>query len=250
MLIDRILGALMTLALVCASVLHGAPAIAGAADERVARGPAQAEMSLRPTPLGESILPLVEAFNADRERARFVAILSPTCGACRHGAEAIARSLLRDGASDVAVFIVWAPMLPPDNEAAARQASDLLEGPGVHQFYDPDRRVGTMFRADVFPRAAEQMLKSLPPDHYLSETLSGRSNDTPEWDIYMFFPRGQEWSDTAPSPIHWIRQVARVADEQEELLSVMWRDSYSQPPIEGSLPDHLRDLAGVIAETK
>ena len=197
--------------------------------------------------LSGSIESFLSAFNADVNIPRFVAILSPTCGACRHGAEAIKETLsgdARDG--KLRLFVVWAPMLAPDNDASALEAVGLFSGVAVSQFYDPDRRLGDVFRKDVFPRAADEMRQSLPHGHYLEASLAGRSNDTPEWDIYMFFDAATVWTSATPRPRHWVRQIARVQKGQGGLISVMWKDSYALLPKEGLLADQLREMARVI----
>jgi hypothetical protein len=194
--------------------------------------------------LSESIEPFVSAFNANANVPRFVAILSPTCPACRHGADAIKETLAGDARDEsVRLFIVWAPMLAPDDEAAAREAVSLFAGMSVVQFYDPERRVGEAFRKEVFPRAADEMRQSLPSGHYLEESLAGRSNEVPEWDVYMFFTTATLWNSAAPRPIHWVRQIARVRKDEEGLISVMWKDSYALPPKEGRLADQLKEIA-------
>ena len=173
--------------------------------------------------LSGSIEPFVSAFNADGKIPRFVAILSPTCGACLHGAEAIKETLSRDARDGrLRLFVVWAPMLAPDNDAAAREAVNLFSGLAVSQFYDPERRLGDTFRKDVFPRAADEMRESLPHGHYLEPSLAGRPNDAPEWDIYMFFDAATAWTSLTPRPGHWVRQIARVQKGQEDPISVMW----------------------------
>lgn len=226
-----------------------APSPLGAADP--ARSSEGAAMGDQPTSLNKGIQPLIDAFNNRRDQTRFVAILSPTCAACLHGAEAIQRTVLENGSQRAAtVLIVWTPMLAPDNEDAALESSRLLRGPHLHQFYDPGRRVGRLFRKGVFPRAREEMLNSLPPDHYMQDPLLRRSDDLPEWDIYMFFTPGQVWSGTVPEPAHWLRQAARIPDARGGLQSVMWRDSYSRPPLEGSLEEQLRELANLMVDNE
>jgi len=60
--------------------------------------------------LVQDAAPVIAAFNAVKDRPRFLAILSPTCSACVHGAEAIKAAVLPAGDA-VEVFVVWAPML-------------------------------------------------------------------------------------------------------------------------------------------
>jgi hypothetical protein len=236
----------LVLILTCTATARGNPAA-----HPGSRSPSRDAISLDPTnvkieegliSLFESTQPLESAFNADKTTPRFLAILSPTCPACRHGVEAIKDTLAADALEDnLRLHVVWTPMLEMDTEEAARAAAQLFSGLPVTQFYDPERRVGKAFRKDVFPRSADQMRQSLPPGHYLEASLKGRSNDDPEWDIYMFFDMTAGWTSATPRPAHWVRQIARVQMGEGGLVSVMWKDSYAALPIEGDLADQLRD---------
>ena len=189
--------------------------------------------------LADGITPLVSAFNAAEAQARFLTILSPTCSACVHGAEAVKAAVLSAGA-DRDVFVVWAPMLAADDAAAASRASATLAAPRVRQFWDPARLVGTSFRKDVFPDAASRMRSSVPADHPMAEHLAHREDAQPEWDIYMFYDAGEQWGHGAPAPASWVRQTARMQRDGEGLVSLMWIDDYARPPVEGSLVEYLR----------
>lgn len=87
--------------------------------------------------LSPGATPLRSAFNAAKHRPRFLAILSPTCSACVHGAEAIKAAVLPT-VDAVEVFVVWAPMLEGDDGAAAASSSRIVAGPLVRQYWDPD----------------------------------------------------------------------------------------------------------------
>lgn len=193
--------------------------------------------------LAAEAAPLASAFNAARTKPRFLAILSPTCPACVHGAEAVKAAALP--VSDaIDVFVVWAPMLDGDDAAAASARSRMLAGPRVRQYWDPARRVGSSFRKDVFPDAVERMRRSLPKDHFFAQYLAERDTGQPEWDIYAFFEAGADWRDRAPTPDRWVRQTARFAKgESGELTSLLWINDYAKAPIEGSLTEQLRRLA-------
>lgn len=137
----------------------------------------------------------------------------------------------------LAVFIVWAPMLESDNEAAARKASSF-SAQRVKHFYDPGRQVGQRFRNQVFPNAFDEALASLPADHWMHEwmpQMKDRYAGGPEWDIYMFFAPGLKWLDTPPRPTRYVRHLGRIVERDNEMLSLMWIDAYSNPPVEGHL---------------
>jgi hypothetical protein len=186
-------------------------------------------------------LPLAEDFNAAKARPRFLAVLSPTCGACVHGAEAVKAAILPAGAPEV--FVVWAPMLGAD-DAAASASSAMLGAPHVHQYWDPTRRVGAALRRDVFPDAVDRMQRSLPKKHFFEQYLVDRDRNQPEWDIYLFFEPGREWTDRTPTPSRWVRQTALFAKGGDaSLTSLLWTNDYASAPIEGSLTEQLRRLA-------
>jgi len=198
--------------------------------------------------LAKDRAPLVSAFNAAQGRPRFLAILSPTCSACVHGAEAIRQAVLPAG-NTIDVFVVWAPMLEGDGGSAASSSSKVLAAPHVRQYWDPERSVGTAFRTDVFPDAVERMKRSVPKDHFFAEYLGTRDGGQPEWDIYLFFEPGVEWTGRAPRPSRWVRQTARFGDGEGELISFMWRNDYASPPFEGSLTQELRKLLPGVTRT-
>jgi len=192
--------------------------------------------------LAQEAAPLTSAFNAVKDRRRFLAILSPTCSACVHGAEAIKASVLPAG-DGIEVFVVWAPMLDGDGGSAAASSSQIVAGPRVRQYWDPERRVGTAFRKDVFPDAVERMKRSVPREHFFAEYLDSRDGSQPEWDIYLVFEPGTEWAGRAPLPSRWVRQTARFGSATSgSLISLMWKNDYASPPFEGILTEELRKL--------
>lgn len=191
--------------------------------------------------LARDLRALASDFTAAKGHARFLTILSPTCSACVHGAEAVKAAIVAAGA-DREVFVVWAPMLDGDDAAAASRGAEMLAAPRVHQYWDPERRVGTAFRKDLFPDAASRMRRSVPTGHPFAEHLGQREDTQPEWDIYTFYDAGTEWRERAPAPAHWVRQTARLPRDGKGLISLMWIDDYARPPVEGSLTEQLRLL--------
>jgi peroxiredoxin len=146
------------------------------------------------TMLADSIDSLVEHFNSQRDKKRFVALLSATCPACIFGARAVRDSILESlPDEEFGISIVWIDMLPGDKHAAALRSAHLFNDPRVKQFYDPNRIVGMAF--------AEQLLNE---------------NAGPAWDIYMVFDKGASWNDAAPIPVDWCHQLSgkRRADPE------------------------------------
>ncbi len=197
--------------------------------------------------LASGVGPLASAFNTAKDRPRFVAILSPTCSACVHGAEAVKAAVL-PASPALEVFVVWSPMLGGDSASAAATSSAIVTAPQVHQYWDPERRVGTALRKDVFPDAVERMKRSVPKDHFIAEHLRQRDGGQPEWDIYLLFPPGSDWKASPPAPSSWVRQVVLFNEPSPvmERQSLLWRNDYAQAPIEGSLVEELRKLVASV----
>jgi hypothetical protein len=158
----------------------------------------------------------------------------------------------RYSSDSLTVFIVWSPMMPGDNEDAAREAAAMFDKANVTQFYDASRGVGNAFRHDVFPDAYEKAFASLPPDHWLRESMpqmKSRYATSPEWDIYMFFDGDAEWKRVPPHPTRFVRHLGRVIEKDDERLSIMWINGYGSPPVEGTLPSEVGRLAHELLRT-
>jgi hypothetical protein len=195
--------------------------------------------------LDPALEPFLRDFNSDRERTRFVAVLSPTCESCIEGARAIKRTLAGFDPKALSVYIVWTPMLAHDDADAAEGETLSMRGWNVRNYYDPTNALGAMLRRDVFPKATSDMMSSLPSGHFMTEQLRHRDPSTPEWDIYMFFDAQTEWGRVVPRPSHWIRQAARFGPPGGEMESLMWIDSYRTAPVAGDLSEMISRLAKV-----
>ncbi len=126
--------------------------------------------------LDNSLQPLIERFNADRDKPRVVAIVSATCGACVAGAIAVNESVLKAYPSaDISVFIVWIDILARDDYAAAQRMAGIFNDPRVRQFHDPNRLVGDAF-------------------------AKGLLDQPPAWDIYLLYAASPRklWVDDPP----------------------------------------------------
>ena len=139
------------------------------------------------TLLDKSLKPLIERFNADRDKPRVVAIVSSTCGACVRGAIAVNESVVKaDPSADVSIFIVWIDILAMDDHAAAQRMTVIFNDPRVRQFHDPSRLVGDAF-------------------------ANGLLDQPPAWDMYLFYAASpqQLWVDSPPKPTDWMHQIGR-----------------------------------------
>ncbi len=141
--------------------------------------------------LDRSLEPLIERFNADRDKPRVVAIVSATCGACVAGAIAVNESVVTAYPSaDVSISIVWIDILVRDDYAAAQRMANIFNDPRVRQFHDPNGLVGDAF-------------------------AKGLLDQPPAWDIYLLYAATpqQLWVDYPPKPTDWMHQIGfRAAD--------------------------------------
>ncbi len=134
--------------------------------------------------LADGVAPFRDRFNAATERARFVAILSPTCGPCVAGAVAVNETIVKGfSATDVDVSVVWIDVLPTDDAAAARRSASVFEGTLVAQYHDPNQLLGNA----------------------IAEGLIARP---PAWDVYLFYPPGARWEEAPPKPVDWRHQLS------------------------------------------
>lgn len=135
--------------------------------------------------LDNSLEPLIERFNSDRDKPRVVAIVSATCGACVAGAIAVDESVVTAYPSaDVSIFVVWIDILPSDDYAAAQRVAGIFNDPRVRQFHDPNRLVGDAF-------------------------AKGLLEQPPAWDMYLLYAATpqQLWVDHPPKPADWMHQL-------------------------------------------
>ncbi len=136
--------------------------------------------------LGRSIEPLRAAFNTDRERARLVVLLSPSCPRSEFALQTLRQAIVESFAEeDFRVFIVWTGLLPTDDYDAARRVSLDLADERVRLFYDGQRRAGRTFARGLLPVSAAR-------------------------DTYLFYAPGQDWAEDPPEPLHWSHQLGRV----------------------------------------
>lgn len=136
------------------------------------------------TSLEGSISPLQSYFNEATGKPRFLALVSPTCGACLHGATTVREDVVgafREAGAPVS--LVWIPMLSGDSPAAIEQAAAEFSRDGMQQFADPGRTVGQL----------------------VADSLGG--SDSIAWDIYLFYGPDTRWTDELSEPTEWVHQL-------------------------------------------
>lgn len=88
--------------------------------------------------------------------------------------------------TDLAVAIVWLPMLPADDGHAAGEAGRLVADPRARHFYDPARRAGQAIARSLGTAGAEEQTA---------------------WDMYLFYDRLGRWQGEPPPPSDWLHQL-------------------------------------------
>jgi hypothetical protein len=157
-------------------------------------------------------------FNAKQSAPRLLTLLSPTCGACLHGARAVKQTIVDNAATrSLSEIVVWIPMLADDSRGAAREASQLFRDAEVSQFWDGRQHLGKEV---------------------------GRSVGVPDWiawDIYLFYAPGVQWLPGAlPTPAAALAQAGGVVVATKGTLPPL--------PDQARLPKDLLGKADVVGE--
>jgi hypothetical protein len=138
-----------------------------------------------------------EEFNRMSDRVRVIALLSPTCGYCQHG-QRVVQSVFSRFPSDQRLrgFVVWLPMLPTDDEDAARSQAGAFTDARLVQQWDGSRASGIL----------------------LSRTLNLKGT---AWDVYLLYAPGVKWTgDNPPAPTFWMHQLrAESGADQKACLN-------------------------------
>ena len=102
-------------------------------------------------------------------------------------------------APELRVLVVWVPIVPEDDDAAAARAAARCAEPRVSHYWDPDRALG-----DALGRVL-----ALPPHE------PGRANGV-AWDVYLLFEQGARWG---AAPSSWMQQLDDVPVSRAPRLS-------------------------------
>ena len=81
-------------------------------------------------------------------------------------------------------YVVWVPILPDDNRAAAIGSSALVPDGRAAHFWDE--------------------LRSLPGPFAL---VLGLPEAWPAWDVYLAYGAGASWDEAPPAPVFWHHQL-------------------------------------------
>jgi hypothetical protein len=94
------------------------------------------------------------------------------------------------GAADLRVYVVWVPILPDDDAAAASRAARGFTDGRVTHYWDPHLALGD----------------ALGDGLALPSRKVGRPHG-PAWDVYLLFGRGARWGE---GPSFWMQQLDDV----------------------------------------
>ena len=135
--------------------------------------------------LDGALEPLRDRFNDNKEKIRFLSLLSPTCPLWRdQGARAVHENVfIKFPQKDISGSIVWIPILDDDTFDAAMPSVKFLNDSRIQHFYDNNKDVG----------------KSI------ANSVGWAGNVA--WDIYLFYMPFVEWTETPPKPVYWMHQL-------------------------------------------
>lgn len=128
---------------------------------------------------------LKSSFNKQNGKVKFVAILSSTCGWCLQGAQAVQQTVIEQMAKkDISVIIVWTNMLKADDKDNAFRAASMFKDPSIVQYFDAENKFGDIVAQRLNPKGEKA------------------------WDIYMFFDKEDQWSNSMPRPFEYAHQLS------------------------------------------
>ncbi len=139
--------------------------------------------------------------------------------------------------AEFTVYVVWLPMIPTDNEAAAHKASTMYRDSRLRQYYDPERRTGIAFSKDVKPDQFRELVESLadddPLEQHIKEWFSLPAEKRPVWDVVYFFPPGAKWTNSVPKSTMWMKRMAFFGDpDGDEPSGLFFHHDSKRPPSE------------------
>lgn len=181
---DSLLGSLLV------SLLAGLASCAapgsGSVDHHIVHGDRPTGLTSRPVEvLGPDIDALQEAFNANDDRPRLIALMSPTCPRCADSADIIRRAI--DNAPegvDPCVIVVWLEVFAIDDEEACQDAMQRFAGTATRGFVDDLRIAGRLLTRGRLPIGIARHL-------------------------FLWYEPGPRWEDAPPSPTGWGHQLRR-----------------------------------------
>ncbi|MGO8722040.1 MAG: hypothetical protein ACLQRM_04770 [Acidimicrobiales bacterium] len=130
---------------------------------------------------------LPAAFDAGANALRVVILVSPTCPICLDGVALVREGLAELEFGEVAIHVVWLPVLKGDTpEAAEKSARALGTAAQAFHYWDVDLALSKRYC---------ELLK-----------LEQRGRAV-AWDLYLIYGRGSRWTANPPVPKLWMQQL-------------------------------------------
>lgn len=150
--------------------------------------------------------PLKSAFNADAGKARIFMYVSPTCGGCLRGARDVQEEVLAElDASNLAVYVVWAPKNGA-RERHVERALGLVEDRRARQYWDEEGAI---------VRSLDAMLRLTGP-------CAG---------AFMVYEPGTRWDgEGPPPPAYW--EDAHVIDLHRDVAPAFDAETFGAKVVE------------------
>ncbi|RMH76795.1 MAG: hypothetical protein D6681_21315 [Calditrichaeota bacterium] len=133
----------------------------------------------------ENFQQLAGRFNADSNRVRIIALVSPTCPVCGRGFYALQKLLADVPDERLQVYIVMMPIFPEDEKGRGEARAGELRDPRVLFYWDPDRISGNTWK------------EVLGLDQLAVE-------------LYFLYRPGVTWEFDPTAPDFWMRQLSGV----------------------------------------
>ena len=116
----------------------------------------------------------------------------------------------------MAVAIVFEPMVPGDDRAAAVAESARAPDPRRRDFWDADHACAKLWGATHKERIVPRLLALMSPDAPWRESVATWDPEQqPLWDVAWFYEPGAEWSANGiPEHVGWCKQFDFQKDEE------------------------------------
>jgi hypothetical protein len=145
--------------------------------------------------LAESLRPLKDRFNQNKDKARLITLLSPTWPMWYEmGTRAVRQAVAEQfPKAQISISVIWLPIMETDGPEAAQKVLGAIPDPRAQHFWDPEKSAG------------KAIAKSVGYDGRVA------------WDFYLFYPPGAEWQAGPPEPAVWMYQPSDDWTEPEHM---------------------------------
>ena len=119
-----------------------------------------------------------------------------------------AQAWLESEGDDARIAIIWLPMVPGDDRAAAVEAAAAFPADRTAQFWDGSRLIGRTWSANFVVRHMEELRQAVSRIPDLAQCVDAWSSaPPPAWDCAFFYRAGSTWTEPLPPPDAWTKQL-------------------------------------------